>query len=109
MQEVVDLAVVVGGAAGLACAVAGVRLGLAVTVLERTDRCGRKLVVTGGGKGNFTHAESPRVMAGRFDCDVRLIMPLLRRFPFQRIVQFFSDLGIEARTDEEGCVWPKGS
>ena len=102
------MAVVGGGAAGLACAVAAGRLGLSVTVLERTDRCGNKLTVTGGGKGNFTHAESPRMMAGRFDCDVRLIMPLLRKFPYQRIVQFFSSLGIEARTDDDGCVWPKG-
>jgi hypothetical protein len=47
-------------------------------------------------------------MAERFDCDPRLIMPLLRKFPYQRIVEFFSDLGIEARTDADGCVWPKG-
>jgi predicted Rossmann fold flavoprotein len=109
MQEVADLAVVGGGAAGLACAVTAGRLGRRVTVMERTDRCGNKLTVTGGGKGNFTHAESPRTMAGRFDCDVRLIMPLLRKFPYQRIIQFFSSVGIDARTDGEGCVWPKGT
>ena len=109
MRGVADLAVVGGGAAGLACAVAAGRYGLSVTVLERTDRCGGKLALTGGGKGNFTHAESPRVMAGRFDCDARLIMPLLRKFPYQRIIEFFSGVGIEARTDDDGCVWPKGS
>jgi hypothetical protein len=108
MQEVADLAVVGGGAAGLACAVTASRLGLKVTVLERTDRCGSKLAVTGGGKGNFTHAEPPRTMAGRFDCDARFIMPLLRKFQYQRIIQFFSSLGVEARTDDDGCVWPKG-
>jgi hypothetical protein len=107
MRDVADLVVVGGGAAGLACAVAAGRLGLKVTVLERTDRCGRKLVVTGGGKGNFTHAEAPRAMAERYDCDAGLIMPLLRKFPCQRIIQFFSSLGVEARTDEDGCVWPK--
>ena len=105
MQEVADLAVVGGGAAGLACAVTASRLGLKVTVIERTDRCGSKLAVTGGGKGNFTHAEPPRTMAGRFDCDARFIMPLLRKFPYQRIIQFFSSLGVEARTDDDGCVW----
>jgi len=105
MADVADLVVVGGGAAGLACAVTAGRLGLNVAVLERTDRCGSKLTVTGGGKGNFTHAEPPRAMAGRFDCDVRLIMPLLRKFPYQRIMQFFSGLGIDARTDADGCVW----
>jgi predicted Rossmann fold flavoprotein len=109
MQEVADLAVVGGGAAGLACAVAAGRLGLKVTVLERTDQCGKKLTVTGGGKGNFTHADPPRAMARRFGCDIRLIVPLLRKFPYQRIIQFFAGLGIDARTDDEGCVWPKGT
>jgi predicted Rossmann fold flavoprotein len=109
MGEVADLVVVGGGAAGLACAVAAGRLGLSVVVLERTDRCGCKLTVTGGGKGNFTHAESPRAMAERFDCDVRLLMPLLRAFPFQRIMQFFSSVGVDARTDMDGCVWPRGT
>jgi len=103
------MVVVGGGAAGLACAVTAGRLGLSVAVLERTDRCGSKLTVTGGGKGNFTHAEPPRAMAGRFDCDVRLIMPLLRKFPYQRIRQFFSSVGIDARTDDDGCVWPRGA
>jgi predicted Rossmann fold flavoprotein len=109
MLEVTDLVVVGGGAAGLACAVTAGRFGLDVTVLERTDRCGRKLAVTGGGKGNFTHAEPPRAMAARFDCDARLVMPLLRRFPYQRVIEFFSGLGVEARTDGDGCVWPKST
>ncbi|MCX6842744.1 MAG: aminoacetone oxidase family FAD-binding enzyme [candidate division WOR-3 bacterium] len=106
MGDVADLVVVGGGAAGLACAVTAVRLGLAAVILERTDRCGSKLAVTGGGKGNFTHAEPPRAMAKKFDCDVRLTVPLLRKFPYQRIVEFFSSLGIDARTDADGCVWP---
>jgi len=106
MAGVTDLIIVGGGAAGLACAVAGARQGLKVTVLERTERCGHKLALTGGRKGNFTHVATPREMAGRFDCEPGLVMPLLRRFPFQRIVRFFDDMGIDSRVDAEGCVWP---
>ena len=109
MQRVVDLVVVGGGAAGLACAVTATRAGLDVAVLERTDRCGSKLAVTGGGNGNFTHVEPPRAMAARFDCEARLIVPLLRAFPYQRVMEFFSGLGIAARTDEDGCVWPESA
>ncbi|MEO0078349.1 MAG: aminoacetone oxidase family FAD-binding enzyme [candidate division WOR-3 bacterium] len=106
MSTFYDLAIVGGGAAGLACGVAAGRLGLRVVVIERNYSCGRKLALTGGRKCNFTHAEPPRVMAARFDCAPELIMPLLRRFPYQRIVKFFESLGIAARTDEEGCIWP---
>ena len=100
------MAVIGGGAAGLAGAAAATRLGLSVVVLEKTGRCGAKLAITGGRKGNFTHADPPRKMADRFDCAPGLILPLLRRFPHQRITAFFRGLGIESRTDSEGCIWP---
>lgn len=106
MSSFFDIAVLGGGAAGLACGVASARLGLKVAVIERNSSCGRKLVLTGGRKGNFTHAEPPRAMAARFDCPPGLIMPLLRRFPHQRITAFFESLGIASRTDSDGCVWP---
>ncbi len=101
-----DMAIVGGGAAGLAGGVAAARLGLKVAVIERNSSCGRKLALTGGRKGNFTHAEPPRAMAARFDCLPGIIMPLLRRFPYQRIVEFFESMGIASRVDRDGCVWP---
>lgn len=104
--EVTDLAIVGGGAAGLACAVAAGRLGVSAVVLERMAEPGKKLSITGGRKGNFTHEAGPREMAERFDCDPRWLVPLLRRFPYQRIVQFFHGLGIDSRVDDEGCIWP---
>jgi predicted Rossmann fold flavoprotein len=90
----------------MACAVAAARLGVVAVVLEKTERCGNKLALAGGRKGNFTHALGPREMADRFDCDPRLLVPLLKRFPYQRVVEFFRSLGIEHRVDDDGCVWP---
>ncbi|MFO7649725.1 MAG: aminoacetone oxidase family FAD-binding enzyme [bacterium] len=106
MDNSTDLAIVGGGAAGLACAVAAGRLGLRAVVLEKTERCGKKLALAGGKKGNFTHACGPREMAERFDCDPRVLVPLLKRFSYQRITGFFRSLGIEHRVDDDGCVWP---
>lgn len=107
-MDVADLVIVGGGASGLACAVAAARLGLSVIVLEKTEACGKKLALTGGRKGNFTHACGPRAMADRFDCDPRILVPLLKRFPYQRIVGFFRSLGIQHRVDEDGCIWLAG-
>jgi predicted Rossmann fold flavoprotein len=103
-----DLLVVGGGAAGLAAAWASSRLGLEVTVLERTERCGKKLAIAGGGKCNLSHAASPRELAARFDADPKLLVPLFRRFPFQRIEKLFGLAGVRCRTDEDGCIWPQG-
>lgn len=102
------LLVVGGGAGGLLCALIARRLGVDVVLLEKTDRCGHKLALTGGRKCNFSHAEPPREMSFRFDAPGGLLLPLLKRFPYQRIVQLFGSLGVESRTDPDGCIWPLG-
>ncbi len=105
-RQLSQLLVIGGGAAGLCAAAVAGRLGVPAIVLERTDQPGRKLALTGGRKGNFTHVESPRQMVRRFDCDPTWLLPILRRVPYQRVISFFASLGIAARTDETGCVWP---
>lgn len=97
-----------GGASGLACAITAARRGVGTTVLERMDRCGSKLAVTGGSKGNLTHADTPRSMAQKFDCDPKLLIPLFRNIPYQRIVGFLASAGVRSRTDDAGCIWPQG-
>lgn len=53
-----DVIVLGGGAAGLMCAaVAGAR-GRRVQVLEKTRRCGKKILMSGGGRCNFTNLYS---------------------------------------------------
>ncbi|MEO0073164.1 MAG: aminoacetone oxidase family FAD-binding enzyme [candidate division WOR-3 bacterium] len=103
------LAVIGGGAGGLVCALVAARLGIKVVLLEKTDRCGHKLALTGGRKCNFSHAESPRAMAARFDAPAGLLLPLLKRFPYQRIVDLFASLGIGSRVDSAGCIWAAGA
>ncbi len=53
--QVDDVIVLGGGAAGLMCAaIAGAR-GRRVRVLEKTRRCGKKILMSGGGRCNFTN------------------------------------------------------
>ena len=50
-----NIAIIGGGAAGLAAAVRLRRAGRPVTLFERGDRLGRKLSATGNGQGNVTN------------------------------------------------------
>ncbi|MEZ5440494.1 MAG: NAD(P)/FAD-dependent oxidoreductase [Lysobacterales bacterium] len=50
-----DAIVVGGGAAGLMCAITAARRGRRVLVLEHTQRCGKKILMSGGGRCNFTN------------------------------------------------------
>jgi predicted Rossmann fold flavoprotein len=50
-----DVLIVGGGAAGLMCAITAGRRGRCVRVLERAKRCGKKILMSGGGRCNFTN------------------------------------------------------
>lgn len=47
--------VIGGGAAGLMCAATAAYRGKSVTVLEGSNRCGKKILMSGGGRCNFTN------------------------------------------------------
>jgi predicted Rossmann fold flavoprotein len=50
-----DVIVIGAGAAGLMCAIEAGMRGRSVLVLERNDRIGRKILISGGGRCNFTN------------------------------------------------------
>ena len=50
-----DVLVLGAGAAGLMCAIEAGKRGRRVTVLEHTDRVGKKILISGGGRCNFTN------------------------------------------------------
>ncbi|HEY6544576.1 MAG TPA: FAD-dependent oxidoreductase, partial [Dokdonella sp.] len=50
-----DAVVVGGGAAGLMCALTAGRRGLRVLVVEHANRVGKKILMSGGGRCNFTN------------------------------------------------------
>ena len=50
-----DVTVIGGGAAGLMCAIEAGKRGRRVLVIERSDRVGKKVLISGGGRCNFTN------------------------------------------------------
>src|ERR1700722_11993393 len=50
-----DAIVLGAGAAGLQCAIEAGKRGRRVVVLERADRIGKKILISGGGRCNFTN------------------------------------------------------
>ena len=55
MTHSYDALVLGGGAAGLMCAIEAGKRGRRVAVLERADRLGKKILISGGGRCNFTN------------------------------------------------------
>ena len=50
-----DVLILGGGAAGLLCAIEAGKRGRRVAILERSDRAGKKILISGGGRCNFTN------------------------------------------------------
>lgn len=101
-----DVAVVGGGAAGLTAARAAASRGLSVAVIERSERCGKKLLITGKGRCNVVN-----------DCDVDMFMQKVRqggRFLYSALSSFgprdimedFEALGVPLKTERGGRVFP---
>lgn len=55
MNHNFDVLILGAGAAGLMCAIEAGRRGRRVAVLERADRAGKKILISGGGRCNFTN------------------------------------------------------
>src|ERR1035438_9569243 len=64
-RETVDAVVVGAGAAGLMCAIEAGRRGRRVVLLEHNPQIGRKILISGGGRCNFTnrHATADRFVS----------------------------------------------
>ncbi len=100
-----DIAVIGGGASGLAAALTALEsLENTVTVFERQNRVGRKLLATGNGRCNLTNRHAaPDHYHGR---DPGFVQPALRAFGPEAALAWFQDLGLIARTEDSGRVYP---
>lgn len=58
MSETVDVLILGAGAAGLFCAAEAARRGRRVVVLDHADRAGKKILISGGGRCNFTNVHT---------------------------------------------------
>jgi predicted Rossmann fold flavoprotein len=57
MQQDFDVIILGGGAAGLMCAIEAGKRGRRIAVLERAGRIGKKILISGGGRCNFTNLD----------------------------------------------------
>ena len=52
-MQTIDVVVIGGGASGLVAAIYAARNGKKVTILEKNNTCGKKILVTGNGRCNY--------------------------------------------------------
>ena len=98
------IAVIGGGAAGLTASVIAGKSGAEVTIYEKMNRVGKKILATGNGRCNYTNMNlSINCYHGK---NIRDAQKVLEIFDLDRTLKFFEDLGIYPYIDESGKVYP---
>lgn len=95
--------VIGGGASGLIAAIMASRQGAKVTLLEKNKQVGKKLLVTGNGRCNFTNRNQQ--LSHYRSRNPELAEKVLEAFPAEETVRFFEELGIMVK-DRAGYLYP---
>jgi uncharacterized flavoprotein (TIGR03862 family) len=105
--QVLDVAVIGGGPAGLVAAEVLSRAGLSAAVFERMPTLGRKFLMAGRGGLNLTHSEDFERFVGRYGAADARLRPMLEAFTPADLVAWAEGLGQATFVGTSGRVFPK--
>lgn len=98
-----DVAVVGGGAAGMTAAIAAARSGAETVLLERGERPGKKILMTGNGKCNLGNLD---LKPSDYHSDnMAVATSVLERFGTEETIAFFASLGLMVK-ERRGYLYP---
>ncbi|KJS84736.1 MAG: flavoprotein [Peptococcaceae bacterium BICA1-8] len=96
--------IVGGGASGMLAALSARRKGAHVTILERNPRIGKKLLVTGNGRCNFTNINAD--ISCFNGTNPKFANSVLTSFCPMETISFFEKLGIAHKVEDLGKAYP---
>lgn len=101
-----DGVVIGGGPAGMLAAITAAERGSRVLLLERNDRLGRKLRITGKGRCNVTNDCSAQEVLQNTPRNGRFLYSAMTAFPPERTKAFFESHGCALKTERGNRVFP---
>jgi hypothetical protein len=101
-----DIAIIGAGASGL---FAGALIGKErkTIIVEKNSTAGKKLLLTGAGKCNFTNMDNRSKFLKAFGEKGPFLKFALKAFDNQSCIEYFKRKGLEVSITEEGKVYPK--
>ncbi len=105
-----DIIIIGGGAAGLMAAY-GARTATSkkpsVLVLEKMPRPGRKIMITGKGRCNFTNVKGWNDFSTHVKSNSKALRPSFYNLPPERLLEFFDMAGLESVVERGDRAFPK--
>lgn len=101
-----DVIVIGGGPAGMFAAITAAKRKKRVLLLERNDRLGKKLLITGKGRCNVCNDCSVEEVLKNVPRNGRFLYSALNAFPPQAVMDFFATAGCPLKTERGNRVFP---
>lgn len=101
-----DGIVIGGGPAGMMASIVAAQQGNKVLLLERNDRLGKKLLITGKGRCNVTNACSAQEVLQNTPRNGRFLYSAMENYPPDKVMDFFESHGCNLKTERGNRVFP---
>ena len=101
-----DIIVIGGGAAGLMAAYGAAREGASVIVLEKMPRLGRKIMITGKGRCNFTNVKPWNEFSQHIRSKANFVRPAFYNFPPEAVIRLLEEEGLPTVTERGDRAFP---
>ena len=98
--------VIGGGAAGMMAAIGAAREGASVTLLEKNEKLGKKIYITGKGRCNLTNACDLSEFAEHVVTNRQFLQSALHGFTNADVCELFEELGMPVKTERGNRVFP---
>ncbi|WP_413309924.1 NAD(P)/FAD-dependent oxidoreductase [Bacillus sp. 1P10SD] len=101
-----DVIVIGGGPSGLMAAIAAGEKGAKVLLIDKGDKLGRKLAISGGGRCNVTNRLPIEEIIKHLPGNGKFLYSAFSIFSNEDIITFFEKLGIELKEEDHGRMFP---
>ena len=105
-RTALDVVVIGGGAAGMMAALQAAYGGARVVLLEKNEKLGKKIYITGKGRCNVTNVADVEEFFRQVPRNPRFLNAALRQFDHEDVTSTLSMLGTETKVERGGRVFP---
>lgn len=101
-----DVIVIGGGPSGLMAAIAAGEKGAKVLLIDKGEKLGRKLAISGGGRCNVTNRLPVEEIMKHLPGNGKFLYSAFSLFNNEDIITFFEKLGIQLKEEDHGRMFP---
>lgn len=106
MENTERIIVVGGGPAGMMAAIKAAENGAQVVLLEKMNRLGKKMLITGKGRCNITNVAEKQELIRNIPGNGKFLYSCLKAYDNEDVQLFFQNLGVPTKVERGGRVFP---